>query len=222
MTTETIFQIQLILGYVPWLLCVDAYVWPRLKAMDRVDAQRAIATLHSFRFFGLVFLVPGVVGPNLPVDFAAFAAYGDFATGLLAMLALLSTRMRPLFWVFVGAFNVVGAGDIIVDYYHGIQLGLPALAGELGAGYAILIIYVPLLMITHVVAFYLLARPQSKAVRLIAGAVAGIVYDNCRSRAPASVNTRSRVGRSGICSALSAILRHPFCDVVNDFYYAAG
>jgi hypothetical protein len=168
MTTETIFQIQLILGYVPWLLCFGAYVWPRLKAIDQVDAQRAIATLHSFRFFGLVFLVPGVVGPNLPVDFAAFAAYGDFATGLLAMLALLTTRMRPLFWLFVVAFNVVGAVDIIVDYYHGIQLGLPALAGELGAGYAILIIYVPLLMITHVVALYLLARPQPEAVRLLA------------------------------------------------------
>jgi hypothetical protein len=45
--------------------------------MDRVEAQRAIATLHSFRFFGLVFLVPGVVGPNLPAGFATFAAYGD-------------------------------------------------------------------------------------------------------------------------------------------------
>ena len=172
MSAATIFQIQLILGYVPWLLYCGAYAWPRFKAMDRVDAHRAIAILHSFRFFGLVFLVPGIVGPNLPVDFAAYAAYGDFATGVLAMLALLSTRVRPLFWLFVVALNVVGAGDIIVDYYHGIQLGLPALAGELGAGYAILIIYVPLLMITHVVAFYLLARPQPKAVRLLAGAVA--------------------------------------------------
>jgi hypothetical protein len=54
----------------------------------------------------------------------------------------------------------VGTADIIVDYYHGNQLGLPALAGELGATYAIPIIYVPLLMITHVVAFYLLARPR--------------------------------------------------------------
>ena len=170
MSTETIFQIQLVLGYVPWLLCVGAYVWPRLKAMDRVDAQRAIATVHSFRFFGLVFLVPGVVGPNLPVDFAAFAAYGDFATGLLAMLALLTTRVRPLFWLFVVAFNVVGAIDIIVDYYHGNQLGLPALAGQLGAGYAIPIIYVPLLMITHVVAFYVLARPQPETVRPLAAA----------------------------------------------------
>jgi hypothetical protein len=172
MSTPTIFLIQLALGYVPWLLCFGAYVWPRLETMDRVDAHRAIATLHSFRFFGLVFLVPGVVGPQLPADFATFAAYGDFATGLLAMLALLSIRRRPLFWLFVVAYNVVGSLDIIVDYYHGIQSSLPTLAGQLGAGYAILIIYVPLLLITHVAAFYLLARPQPKSARLFASAAA--------------------------------------------------
>src|SRR5216684_5306172 len=127
MSPETLFQTHLVLGYVVWLLCFGVYVWPWLKSMDRVEAQRAIATLHSFRFFGLVFILPGVVGPNLPAGFATFAAYGDFATGLLAMLALLTVRMRPLFWAFVVAFNVVGAADIIVDYYHGNQLGLPAL-----------------------------------------------------------------------------------------------
>ncbi len=43
------------------------------------------------------------------------------------------------------------------------------LAGQLGATYAIPVIYVPVLMITHVVAFYLLLRPQPKAVRALAG-----------------------------------------------------
>jgi len=162
MSSEPLFLIQLVLGYVAWLLCFRVYVWPRLKSMDRVEAQRAIATLHSFRFFGLVFVLPGVVGPNLPAGFAAFAAYGDFAAGVLAMLALLTVRLRPLFWTLVVAFNVVGTADIILDYYHAIQAGLPALAGELGATYAIPIIYVPLLMITHLVAFYFLARPSDR------------------------------------------------------------
>jgi hypothetical protein len=163
MSPAAIFQLQLVLGYVPWLLCFGAYVWPRLKTIDRIEAQRAIATLHSFRFFGLVFAVPGVVGPNLPAGFATFAAYGDFATGVLAMLALVTVRTRPLFSLFVVAFNLVGVADILIDYYHGNQVGLPALAGELGAAYAIPIIYVPLLMITHVVALYLLMSPQPKA-----------------------------------------------------------
>ena len=169
MSPAAVFQIHLVLGYVPWLLCFGAYVWPRLKAMDQVEAQRAIAILHSFRFFGLVFIVPGVVGPNLPAGFATFSAYGDFATGVLAIVALLTVSIRPLFWLFVVAFNLVGAVDIIVDYYHGNEVGLPALAGELGATYAIPIIYVPLLMITHIAAFYFLARPQSTAARALVG-----------------------------------------------------
>jgi hypothetical protein len=154
MSPQPIFQIHLVLGYVAWLLCFGTYIWPWLKSMDRVSAHRAIATLHSFRFFGLVFLLPGVVGPNLPAGFAPFAAYVDFATGLLALLALLTIRVRPLFWLFVVAFNVVGATDLLLNYYHAIQVGLPAVAGEFGAAYAIPILYVPLLMITHVVALY--------------------------------------------------------------------
>jgi hypothetical protein len=162
MSPAVIFQIHLVLGYVPWLLFFSAYFWPWLKSVEQVDAQRAIATLHSFRFFGLVFLIPGVVGSGLPSSFTAFAAYGDFATGLLAMAALLTTKIRSLFWPFVVAFNLVGAIDLLVDYYNGNQIGLAAMAGELGATYAIPIIYVPLLMITHVAAFYLLLRPLAR------------------------------------------------------------
>jgi len=163
MSTQTVFQAHLVLGYVAWLLCFGAYVWPWLRSIDTIEAHRAIATLHSFRFFGLVFIVPGVVGSGLPGSFATFAAYWDFATGLLAMLALLTVRIRPLFWLFVAGFNVVGFVDLIVDYYHAVQVDLPAMAGQLGATYVIPIIVVPLLMITHVTAFYLLLRPQLRA-----------------------------------------------------------
>ena len=160
MTSETLFRIQLVFGYIAWLLCFRSYLWPRLKVMDRADAHRVIATLHSFRFFGLIFILPGIVGPNLPGSFATFAAYGDFATGVLAILALVTVRIRPLFWSFVVAFNLVGAMDLTVDYYHAIQSGVPVIAGQLGAAYAIVILYVPLLVITHVVAFYFLLRPR--------------------------------------------------------------
>ena len=168
MSPQIIFNLHLVLGYVAGLLCFRAYLLPRFRSMDQGEAHRAIATLHSFRFFGLVFILPGVVG-NLPASFAAFAAYWDLATGVLAMLALLTARIRPLFWLFVVAFNLVGIIDLILDYYHAVRIGLPALAGQLGAAYAIPIIYVPVLMITHVAAFYLLLRPQPKAVRAFAG-----------------------------------------------------
>jgi hypothetical protein len=163
MSPENIFRLQLVLGYVACLLLFNVYVLPRLKSMDPVKAQRLIATLHSFRFFGLVFLLPGVVGPDLPASFTTFAAYGDFVTGVLAILALLTVKIRPAFWAFVVAFNIAGAVDILVDYYHAIRAGLPFVAGQLGATYVIPIVYVPMLMITHFAAFYLLLRRPSKA-----------------------------------------------------------
>lgn len=168
MTPETIFRIHLILGYVAWLLFFGAYVMPRLKSVGWVDAQRAIATIHSFRFFGLVFILPGVVG-TLPASFARFAAYGDFVTGVLAIIALLTVRIPSLFRVLVIAFNIAGTADILVDYYHATLAGLPSIAGHLGAAYAIPILYVPVLMITHAIAFYLLLRSQRASASSLAG-----------------------------------------------------
>ena len=114
-----------------------------------------------------MFLLPGVVGPHLPAGFAVFAAYGDFVTGMLAILTLLTVRIRPLFWSFVVAFNLVGTTDILVDYYHAVEAGLPTLAGQLGAAYAIPIVYVPLLMITHAVALYWLIRFNPESIHAV-------------------------------------------------------
>jgi hypothetical protein len=40
-----------VLGYVACLLCFSVYFWPKLKSMGGFEAQRVIATIHSFRFF---------------------------------------------------------------------------------------------------------------------------------------------------------------------------
>ena len=56
MTPQIIFPLDLVLGYVAWLLCFGTYIWPRLKAMNSVHAQRVIATLHSFASSGWSFL----------------------------------------------------------------------------------------------------------------------------------------------------------------------
>jgi hypothetical protein len=165
MSPSAIFLIDMTLGYLAWALCVATYVWPRLKSVGRIEAHRAIATLHSFRFFGLVFLLPGFVGPNLPGSFATPAAYGDLVTALLAILALLAVRVRFLFWPLVWAFNLVGLVDLIINTTHAVRVNLPSVAGQLGAGYAILILYVPALFWTHLLAFWLLLRPAGVAGR---------------------------------------------------------
>jgi hypothetical protein len=72
----------------------------------------------------------------------------------------------------VVAFNLVGAADLVLNYYHATQVGLPALAGQLGATYVIPILYVPVLMITHVTALYWLLRPQPKTAQALVSTTA--------------------------------------------------
>jgi hypothetical protein len=165
MPAQVIFLTDMVLGYLAWALLIATYVWPRLRAMDPAQAHRAIATLHGFRFFGLVFLLPGFVGPSLPQGFAAPAAYGDFAAGLLAILALLTFRVRFFFWPLVWAFNLVGLADLVIDTVNAVRLDLPSVAGQLGAGYAIPMLYVPALFWTHLAALWLLLRPARASIR---------------------------------------------------------
>ena len=99
----TSFNIDMALGYLASALLIATYVWPRLKAMAPRDAHRAIATFNSFSFFSLVFLLPGFTDRTPPQGFAAPAAYGDFATGVLAILALLTARVPLSLWPLVWA-----------------------------------------------------------------------------------------------------------------------
>jgi hypothetical protein len=165
MAASEVFLIDMALGYLAWALCIGTYVWPRLKAMDPVEAHRAIATFNSFRFFGLVFLLPGFIGPNLPPGFATPAAYGDLAVGVLAIFALLTVRVRFLFWPLVWALNLLGLADLVMGTANGVRLNLPSVAGQLGASYAILMLYVPALFVVHLLALRLLLRPAHAPVR---------------------------------------------------------
>jgi hypothetical protein len=108
--------------------------------------------LHGFGFLGLAFVLPGVVSPELPAAFAQPVAFGDFITAILALLALATLGTRtgtPLTWV----FNIFGTADLLFAFYLGSRIALPDTSVLLGAGYFILAAYVPLLLITHGLAF---------------------------------------------------------------------
>jgi hypothetical protein len=160
--STNIFQIQLLCGYLVWALVVVVYGVPWLRSLGPRKSLRAIAALNAFRFEGLVFILPGIVS-NVPIGFTTPAAFGDLATSVLAIFAFVCFRIRPLFWGLAVAFNVIGASDLIMNTVNAVRYNIPAIAGQLGAAYGIIIIYVPLLMIMHVVAFYLLFAPARKS-----------------------------------------------------------
>ena len=159
------FFVSIAFSFIAWGIVAARYIWPELRLRQRAEALRPLLILHSFRFIGLAFLVPGVVSPDLPSAFAHSAAYGDIIAAILALLALISLPSASgvvIAWI----FSLWGTADLFNAFYQANQAGLTA--GQLGATYFIPTLIVPLLMITHVMAFYLLLRPQPKAVRAFA------------------------------------------------------
>jgi hypothetical protein len=151
------FFVSIAFSLIAWGIITARYIWPELRLRPRVEALRPLLILHSFRFIGLAFLVPGVVSPDLPPVFAHSAAYGDI---IAAILALLSLRLLPsaagiaVAWI----FSVWGSADILNAFYQANHAGL--LAGQLGAAFFLPTLVVPLLLITHGLGFRILLQHQ--------------------------------------------------------------
>lgn len=162
MLSTALFGITIAFSLVVWGLVARQYFWPVLRVRSRADAVRPILYLHAFRFMGLTFLIPGVVSLDLPASFARQVAYGDLATAILALLALVMLDGK-LSAASLWLFNIVGAADLLNAYYQGNRITL--VPGQLGAAYVIPTLVVPLLLVTHALVFRILLRPQTAALR---------------------------------------------------------
>jgi hypothetical protein len=151
------FFVSIAFSLIAWGIVAARYIWPELRVYQRSEALRPLLILHIFRFIGLAFLVPGVVSPDLPSAFAHSAAYGDIIAAILALLSLLllpSAAGVAAAWI----FNLWGSADILNAFYQANHAGL--LAGQLGATYFLPTVIVPLLLITHGLAFRVLLQHQ--------------------------------------------------------------
>jgi hypothetical protein len=160
MLPQLCFFASIAFSFIAWGVVTRRYIWPRLRLLTRPEALRPLLVLHTFRFEGLAFLVPGVVSPDLPSVFAHSAAYGDIIAATLAVLSLVALPRRVgvvLVWV----FNLWGSVDLLTAFYRGNEAGL--MPGQLGAAYFIPTLVVPLLLITHGLVFRILLQHQGAA-----------------------------------------------------------
>ena len=155
MDTQAIFLLQFLMSLVAWGVVAALLLGPWLAHKPWHEALLWLSLPHAFRHIGMVFLVPGVVDQPLPADFANAAAYGDLATGALALAAILALRLR---WqsaiAMVWLFNVVGTVDLANALRH------VNVAPLFGAAWYIPTMLVPLLLVTHFMMFRRLARGE--------------------------------------------------------------
>jgi hypothetical protein len=165
MPSPVLFGISVAFGLAAWGAVAWHYIWPELRERPSLESLKPILLLHGFRFLGLALVVQGVVSPELSATFAQPVAYGDLIAAILALLALATLGTRTgtvLTWV----FNTFGTADLLFAFYQGGRISLPDTQGLLGAGYFILTAYVPLLLITHGLAFRILLRAKAVAPSL--------------------------------------------------------
>ncbi len=155
-----IFGVQFLLSTIVCGLIARWYVAPRLAAMPLHRALVPLLVPHAFRHLGMVFLIPAVVAPTLPLEFARPAAYGDLISGVLALAAIVALRGRspaamPLTWL----FNIVGTLDLLYAFYQGVSRDV---GPHLGSAWYIPTFAVPVLYVTHFMIFVRLVR-QSRS-----------------------------------------------------------
>lgn len=157
-----VLPVSMVFAATAWALAFRWYVTPALDKRSFEDALRPLLLLHTFRFVGLMFLVPGVTALPLDPRFSVPAAWGDLIAAVLAFAALAALeRDRRLALTMVWVFNVWGFIDLLNAVGRGV---LYTPDGALGAAFWIPAVIVPLLLVTHVYIFKRLVGEREDAL----------------------------------------------------------
>ena len=153
------FFISYAVAFLVFGLIAKWYVWPSIRDRPPRIALPPFLLYACLRVNGLMFLMPGLVSPELPRAFAVPTAYGDLTAALLALLALACLRYEnaaavPMLWL----FNIVGLLDLIYANISTFKDHVDPV--YLGVSYYLAVLNVPAMAVVHVLIFvYLLRAP---------------------------------------------------------------
>jgi len=156
------FFISYAVAFIVFTLIAKWYIWPRIRDRAPGSALPPFLLYACLRVNGLMFLMPGLVSPELPRAFAVPTAYGDLTSAILALLALACVRYEtsaatPMLWL----FNIVGLLDLVYANISTFKDHVDPV--QLGASYYLAVINVPAMVVVHVMIFiYLLRRRRVK------------------------------------------------------------
>ena len=158
MTPFIIGNIQFTLSLIAYALIMAWFIHPVLKGKTWTVAVVPLLLVHVFRYGPLTLLMPEQVDMNIALTARETIAYGDFVSGLLALVAVVLVRYKLSgAKIAVWVFSVVGLLDVIWATKTGMQAGM--LDHFIGFNLYILNFYVPMLIVTHVMIIkYLLKK----------------------------------------------------------------
>lgn len=159
------FFICYTIAFLAFGLIAKWYLWPAIKDRAPKVALTPLLLYACLRVNGLMFLMPGLVSPDLPRAFAVPTAYGDLTAASLALLALWPLRNEraaaiPMIWL----FNILGLLDLIYANVSTFKDHVDPT--YLGVSYYLAALNVPAMIVVHVMVFaYLLRRGMSNELQ---------------------------------------------------------
>ena len=163
MGSIVLFGLQFSLGLVTYLLIAFWYVVPRLSKLSKESALASLLWVHAFRTIGGTILAPGSVEAGVPMAFRVMIGYGDLATAVLAVLALIALRARlPRAIAAVWLCMIVGNLDTLNAIIQSVRYNVFTYA--LGLNWVIVTMYVPALLVSSLLIFMQLLSPKRAAV----------------------------------------------------------
>lgn len=138
------------------------YVVPKLTQQNKFEILAILLIINVFRYLPLSLYMPGQVSPEFPAYVKEVIAYGDFVSGMLALVAVLLLRKHKKGSIaFVWLFCVVSIADIILALSFAMTAKVYELA--LGVNYFTVVVYVPLLMVIQVLILKILLNKSIRA-----------------------------------------------------------
>ena len=155
-----IFWMQLLLTLSVCILVTVWYVWPALIKLPLYSALIPLLFVQVFRYLGMTLLVPYMFDQRLPSDYLNASAYGDLLAAALALTSIFALRNKwrlaiPLVWV----FSLWGFGDLLNGLRSVLQVNLPKF--NLGTVWYIYTFYAPVVILSHLMIFWILIKPKS-------------------------------------------------------------
>jgi hypothetical protein len=160
MNSVAIFWMQLITSVFVFGIVGAWYVWPSITKISHNSALTLLLFVHVPRYVGMTLLVTGMVDPKLPMEFRSSAAYGDLLEAALAFASIFALRSNwrfaiPLVWV----ANTWGFVDLLNGVRGVLQLNVPSF--NLATFWYVYTFYAPLVLVSHLMIFWVLIRSKS-------------------------------------------------------------
>ncbi len=157
-----LFGIQFTFSLAAYALIAWWYGAPRLSRLPREAALVPLVWIHTLRIVGGTILAPGAVDAGVPMEFRTMIGYGDIATAVLALLALIALRSRmsgaiALVWLFL-AVGLLDTANAIIQ-----SMRFSVFTYGLGVNWVIVTAYVPALLVSSVLIFIQLRRQGRSA-----------------------------------------------------------